>query len=286
MIAGLVAFGFVGAMVLIVSPLHRAFYFERFTRNGPGSSANRGLTVRGLLGGPSPKPESSATIVTGKRPLEPDANGRVRIPLSVPPSGRSAADGVPAGWELKEFTGRARVELQRTEIGPALRLRSEAGSFALYHDLVVDLTEFPVLAWSWKVTQLPAGGDVRQAATDDEAAQVYVVFPRWPAPRTSSDVIGYVWDTTAPVGARLVSGKAPNVHIIVLDSGTTGLGTWRRHQRNVVEDYVALFGRQPPRVGSIALMVDANDTGGVAEAWIADLAFSRVEQKTPTPMLR
>jgi Protein of unknown function (DUF3047) len=286
MIAGLVVFGFVGAMVLIVSPLHRAFYLDRFTRPAQGS-AGRGLTVPAVPDVfDAATPQATAAIAAGKHPLVPDADGRIRIPLTAAPSGRAAADGVPAGWELKEFTGRARLELQRTEIGPALRLRSEAGSFALYRDVVVDLAEFPFLSWSWKVMQLPPGGDVRQAATDDQAAQVYVVFPRWPAPRTSSDVIGYVWDTTAPAGAQLVSRKAANVRIIVLESGPSGLGTWRRYQRNVVADYIALFGRQPPRVGSIALMADANDTGGTVEAWIGQLAFSRVDQKTPTPMLR
>jgi hypothetical protein len=50
---------------------------------------------------------------------------------------------------------------------------------------------------------------------------------------------------------------------------------WRRQGRNVSEDYVALFGRRPPRVGSLAVMVDANDTASAAEFWITDLAFSR-----------
>lgn len=46
-------------------------------------------------------------------------------------------------------------------------------------------------------------------------------------------------------------------------------------RRNVHEDYVALFGRRPPRVGSVVLMIDTDDTQGVAEALIGDLGFSR-----------
>jgi hypothetical protein len=189
--------------------------------------------------------------------------------------GRLPVTGVPQSWELREFTGKANVELVRSELGPALRLRSEQTSFALYRDVVIDLEELPMLSWSWKVTQLPTGGDVRQPTRDDQAAQVYVVFPRWPSPRTNSDVIGYVWDTTAPVGTQLVSRKASNVRILVVESGAAGLGVWRRQGRNVSEDYVALFGRRPPRVGSLAVMVDANDTASAAEFWITDLAFSR-----------
>ena len=117
-----------------------------------------------------------------------------RVPPELP------AEGIPAGWGLMEFAGRASVELVRAEAGMALQLRSSGASFALYRDVIVDLKEFPLLTWSWKVVRLPAAGDVRQSATDDEAAQVYVVFPRWPAPLTSSDVVGYVWDSRAPVG--------------------------------------------------------------------------------------
>jgi hypothetical protein len=125
------------------------------------------------------------------------------------------------------------------------------------------------------VTRLPAAGDVRESARDDQAAQVYVVFPRWPSPRTASDVIGYVWDSRAPVGTQLTHPKAPNVRIIVVESGRGKLDTWQRYQRNVAEDYAAIFGRPPPRVGKLALMVDSNDTRDEAEALIGELIFSR-----------
>jgi len=188
-----------------------------------------------------------------------------------------------------EFAGRASVELVRAEAGMALQLRSSGASFALYRDVIVDLKEFPLLTWSWKVVRLPAAGDVRQSATDDEAAQVYVVFPRWPAPLTSSDVVGYVWDSRAPVGTQLSNPKAANVRIIVVESGTARLGTWQRQRRNVAADYVALFGRQPPRVGQVAVMIDSDDTGSDAEALIGDLVFSRATTESvgiSTSMLR
>jgi hypothetical protein len=221
--------------------------------------------------------------------LVPDAEG-LKVPMSDEPPARVPIEGVPSGWELREFTGRAEVELTRGERALAFRLRSSRTSFALYRDLVVGLDEFPTLVWSWKVTRLPNGGDVRDGARDDQAAQVYVVFPRWPSLRTQSDVIGYVWDTTAPVGTTVTSPKAPNVKIIVVESGTAHLGAWRRQRRNVAADYQALFQRQAPRVGAIAVMIDANDTGSVAEATIGDLVFTRSgaseSVKTPTPMLR
>ncbi len=137
--------------------------------------------------------------------------------------------------------------------------------------------------------KLPAGGDVREAARDDQAAQVYVIFPRWPSPRTASEVIGYVWDSHAPVGTRIKSPRADNVRIVVVESGGGRLNEWRAYERNVAADYAALFGRQPPRVGKLAVMIDSNDTRGEAEALFGDLIFARTPQgrtEIPTRVLR
>src|SRR5262245_64852827 len=122
---------------------------------------------------------------------------------------------------------------------------------------------------------MPADGDVRERAVDDQAAQVYVIFPRWPAPLQNSDVVGYVWDSRAPAGTQLTSTQAANVKIIVVASGRGAADTWRVEQRDVAKDYAALFGHPAPRVGQVALMIDTNDTKESAEALIGDLIFSR-----------
>jgi hypothetical protein len=269
-------------LAVLASPRHRAFYLGGTV---PAATLEAREFVRRMAG----KSPAATVIATRRQVLVPNAEG-LKVPMSDEPPARLPMEGVPAGWELREFSGRAEVELVRGERGLAVRLRSTRTSFVLHRDLVVSLDEFPTLAWSWKVSRLPTGGDVREGARDDQAAQVYVVFPRWPSPRTQSDVIGYVWDTTAPVGTMLASPKAPNVRIIVVESGPARLGAWQRQRRNVAADYEALFRRQAPRVGGIALMIDANDTGTLAEATFGDLIFLRGDAservKTPTSMLR
>jgi hypothetical protein len=267
--------------VVLASPRSRTRYLGRAV---PTSALDARELMRRMAGRSTP-----AAIVTRRQVLVPDAEG-LRVPMSDDPPARVPIEGVPSGWQLREFAGRAEVELVRGERALAFRLRSTRTSFALYRDVVVNLDEFPMLAWSWKVTQLPAGGDVRDRLRDDQAAQIYVVFPRWPSPRTRSDVIGYVWDTTAPVGTTVTSARAPNVKIIVVESGGGHRGSWQRQRRNVADDYQMLFQRPPPRVGAIALMIDANDTASSADATIGDLMFVRggdpERVKTPTPMLR
>lgn len=273
-----------GVVAVVTVPRLRAFYFGQGTPRDEqaGAALTRPSTQPAAASGPGSK-------AAARPPILPDAEGRIRVRVSdrMPP--RLPAEGIPVGWTAKEFVGHASVELIRDEARLALRLRSEQSSFALYRDVVVDLKEFPFLSWSWKVVRLPADGDVRERAADDQAAQIYLIFPRWPAPLRTSDVIGYVWDSRAPVGTRLTSTKAANVKIIVLESGRSQAETWRMEQRDVANDYTALFGRQPPRVGQVAVMIDTNDTRGAAEALIGDLIFARTRaesMESPTSMLR
>jgi hypothetical protein len=229
----------------------------------------------------SPKPPASpvavarSTAVDGGRPTATDSANRIRVAIADPVPGRLPAEGVPRGWQLKEFAGQAAVEVVRNEGRVALHLRSDQASFAVHRDVVVDPKTFPYLTWSWKVTQLPAAGDVRDGARDDQAAQLYVVFPRWPSPRTASEVIGYVWDSRAPVGTHVTHPKASNVRIVVVESGGSALDRWQRYERNVADDYLALFGKPAPRLGKVAVMVDSNDTRAEAEAFVGDIFFSQ-----------
>jgi hypothetical protein len=253
-----------------------------------------------------PSPPGSAANTAGAReaPTIDDARGdaerqRHGAPIVVPRggpgptvaiplgdgvvSGRLGAGELPPAWSLKRFAGRAEFELARDDGRSAFRLASRASSFALHRDVVVDLAQFPVLTWSWKVVRLPARADVRDPRADDQAAQVYLVFPRSPSARAASDVLGYVWDTRAPVGVRSTHHQWQNVRVIVIESGEARAGQWVREERNVRDDYQALFGRPAPTLGRVAVMTDSDHTGGQTEAWFADIALQRTALPDPAP---
>ena len=265
-------FAGLGAVVVVIvlglslaSPRHRAFYFG-------GESASPQIVYNTA---DAPLDWQQASVDPPLSRPRATTNGRLEVPLSEPVPWNLPSDGVPPGWSLKEFAGQADIALLRVDGRLALKLRSDRSSFTIYRDVVVDLNELPVLTWSWKVTRLPSGGDVRQSGRDDQAAAVYVVFPRWPSPLTRSDVIGYIWDTNAPVDTRWANAHASNVKLIVVESGRKDVGQWRRYERNVVADYAELFGKKPPRAGKIALMADSNDTRTDTEALFASMGFLR-----------
>ena len=93
------------------------------------------------------------------------------------------ARGIPPGWQKQDW-GRPTYNFTVVEQDGqrVVQMKSASDSSNVNKDIrgKVRLAETPILEWTWKVTALPKGADARRAATDDEAAQLYVVWPRFP----------------------------------------------------------------------------------------------------------
>ena len=110
--------------------------------------------------------------------------------------------GIPDGWKLEKKTGQSLINMQKDGEAFYLHLISKGdSSFGLRKETRVDVKKYPILCWRWKVTVLPKG-DVRKAATDDQAAQVYVAFKESGFMGLNTPIIGYIWDNDAPKGYR------------------------------------------------------------------------------------
>ena len=178
--------------------------------------------------------------------------------------------GIPPGWELKVKSGKADFEVKRDGDIPALHLKSADSSFSLQGEVKVDVKQYPVLSWKWKVTRLPQAGDFRKSKTDDQAAQLFLAFTRTKA-------IVYIWDTTATQGLMQSTSPVPfmTVKVVVIRSGPAELGKWITETRNVYEDYKKLYGEEPPIVSGLRLQINSQHTGTSAESWFADVEFRK-----------
>ena len=185
------------------------------------------------------------------------------------------ARGIPPGWRPYEtIGGRPAYDFTVVESDGrrALLLKSHDDHSTIARELHVDLRATPILEWSWKAVQLPAGGDIRRKETSDLTAHIFVIWPRFPA-MVRTRLIGYVWDAAAPVQTVEKSRKTGSVHFFVLRSGAGELGRWLTERRNVLEDYRRIFGEDPEDPRALALSIDTNDTHSEAEALIGRIAF-------------
>jgi hypothetical protein len=186
--------------------------------------------------------------------------------------------GVPAGWKPQNW-GSPKYDFSIVA-GPdgqkALHMRSVNDGSTISKEIkgLVNLKETPVLEWSWRVTGLPAGAHSCRKATDDQAAQVFVVWPRFPE-AVRSRIIGYVWDTTAPAGTICKSEKTGTVTYVVVRSGPAELGKWLTERRNVADDFKRVYGEDPDTPGVLSVAIDSNDTNSTAESYAGTILFRR-----------
>ena len=184
--------------------------------------------------------------------------------------------GIPEGWKGQSWGSPTYDFTVVEEDGRrALHLKSRGDSSTISKELKgrVSLKDTPVLEWTWKVVTLPEGGDARHKERDDEAGQVYVVWPRFPE-AVRSQIIGYIWDSTAPVGTVIPSQKNRTVTYIVVRSGKEGLGQWLTERRNVLDDFRRVYdGDADP--GALSLSIDSDDTRSTAEAYVGPIVFTR-----------
>jgi hypothetical protein len=183
-------------------------------------------------------------------------------------------NGLQPGWEVKEFHGRTLyVVVPEVNGGHVLRADSRASASGLFFKKDYSLQEYPILAWRWKVSNILEKGDETMKEGDDYAARVYIVFPHWFFPRTKT--INYIWANKLPKGEHIPNPFTGNAIMVAVESGKENVGRWVSVSRNVYEDYRALFGGEPPRVGAIAIMTDTDNTGGTATAWYDDIRIER-----------
>jgi Protein of unknown function (DUF3047) len=185
--------------------------------------------------------------------------------------------GLPPEWKAQNWgSPKYDFEIVMDENHRALHMKSanEASLATLDIKGKVNLKETPILEWSWKVMTLPKNGDSCKKATDDQAAQVYVVWPRFPE-AVRSRILGYVWDTTEPVGTVCRSEKTGTVTYFVIRSGTADLGKWLTERRNVCEDYKKVYNEDCESPSAVSVAIDSNDTSSTAESFIGAIFFKR-----------
>ena len=185
--------------------------------------------------------------------------------------------GVPPGWKTQNW-GSPKYDFMIVldENRPALQMKSANEASLISSDIKgkVNVKDTPIVEWSWKATVLPKNGDSCKKATDDQAGQVYVVWPRFPE-AVRSRILGYVWDTSQPVGTVCKSEKTGTVTYFVIRSGTAELGKWLTERRNVCEDYKKVFNEECEPPSAISIAIDSNDTGSTAESFMGAILFKR-----------
>jgi hypothetical protein len=229
-----------------------------------------------------------AGCVTPPPPIPRAAPGITRF------SGATPGGPLPHCWRawdvarLKRPTDYQLVSMDGTTV---IRAQAESSVSGIACPVQIDLRQYPVIRWRWKVPQLIAGADNTDRATEDSPARIVLSFEGdtrtlpfddrifFNRVRSLSGIVMpyatlmYIWENRQPPGTVIRNQNTSRVRMIVVESGEAGTGQWRDVVRNAYDDYRLAFGEEPPRLMSIGLMTDSDNTGTTTEAFFGDIEF-------------
>lgn len=203
--------------------------------------------------------------------------------------------GPPPGWKaltFKKVATHTAYTVVRDSDRTVVRADSRAGASGLTREVSIDLKEYPLVAWQWKVANVISKGDVTKKVGDDYAARLYITFAYDPDKVGFSKkakyklgrmlfgdipiaAINYIWDRRTPQGTIVPNAFTDFVKMIVVESGEANVGRWMEEERNLYEDYRRAFDEEPLPINGVAIMTDTDNTGEAATAYYGDIAFKR-----------
>jgi len=212
--------------------------------------------------------------------------GETRLPSLFSLS--AVIDGLPEGWKIyrllrfKPLTQYAVVPEGGTNVVHAVAASSASG---LNQQVSVDLREFPLAEWRWKVPKLIADADnsqparvvftfegTREQLPDDEKLNYDLAKALTGNPLPYATLM-YIWEPNRREGEIVTHHNSSRVKMVIAGNAERDLTRWHDAKVNVLEDFRRAFGEEPPRIKSVGIMSDSDNTGVSIEAFYGDIRF-------------
>ena len=167
-----------------------------------------------------------------------------------------------------------------------LKTESHSSASAIVYRRTFNVSEYPHMRWRWKVDNVYKKGDIREKSGDDYPIRIYVTFQYDPeragvgerleygiakalyGKYPPDSTLNYVW-TGQEIAERVITSPyTDRAKIIILENGKSAIGTWVEEKVNILDDYRAAFGKDPPQTAGIAIMNDSDNTGEMAVSYI------------------
>lgn len=178
-----------------------------------------------------------------------------------------------------------------------LEMQTAGGASALILKSQFDVYSSPILSWRWKVENIYVQGNYQDKKGDDYPARLYVMFAYDPENVSWSQklkytavkvlygqyppdsTLNYIWANRPDAPDVITNVYADRAKMIPVDRGTTHLKKWRSYQVDIVADYKKAFGVKPPRMATLGIMIDSDNTGEKARSYIDFIRLSGSEDR-------
>lgn len=204
---------------------------------------------------------------------------------------------IPAGWGLRKSSAASKRGVAQWSVNDdvhAVRLYSDAALTFLEKTVNIDIKEYPMVSWKWKIENTLQGIDERTQAGDDHPIRIFFVFDPDESKQSwwfrlkrflyldwahghpfGGGFTEYVWSSHLEAGETINDPGNPSQKLMVVEGGDKYVGQWRSYERNLYQDFLSLYGREPRRLIFIGILNDTDHTGQQAASYIADLKFKK-----------
>jgi hypothetical protein len=207
-----------------------------------------------------------------------------------------------SGWEPVHFPGikehsRYSIETGGAENYLAALSNSSASGIAYREEFRV--YDYPRVRWRWKISNVYEKGDAASKEGDDYPIRVYIMF-RYDPKRASlgerikyglarrlygsyppASSLNYIWANRARPERLLTSPYTDRSRMFVLESGASKAGLWVEEEVDILADFRAAFGSDPPEYARLAVMNDSDNTGESSASYIDYIEVFRYRPEAP-----
>lgn len=192
-------------------------------------------------------------------------------------------------WEqiaFRRIENRSQYSIEHKDGRSVLKVMSEQSASGIVYHETFSVYETPWLEWSWFTERVITAGNAREQAGDDYPVRLYVIFEYDPSDARLGErlryaaarriygqypplaSLNYIFNNRSHPERIIPSPYSDRTQMFVMEPGPNAVGTWRTHRVNMLEDYRAAFGNDPPARATIAVMGDTDNTGASSSAYV------------------
>lgn len=205
-----------------------------------------------------------------------------------------------ANWEPLSFPDMKKpcdYSIVEDEEGSYLKAKSEASASGLKYRETFDVFEYSNARWRWKAENVYEKGNLCSKEGNDFPLRIYIVFKYDPNKagfftrlKYSSakllfgeypphSALNYIW-ANKDHGEKVINSPNTRRSKLITKRGLSDVGSWQNEEVNILDDYRKAFGEDPPKIASVIVMNDSDDTG---ECSVSYIDYIEVYQEPDSP---